>query len=70
MAVNGGEMSDNAAKLKILNLISADPKISATALARTLSLGKRTVERYIKELRDEGKLMRRGSARGGYWKIN
>ncbi|MBO5590866.1 MAG: hypothetical protein J5923_06495 [Acidaminococcaceae bacterium] len=32
-------------------------------------MGTRTVERRIKELREEGRLIHHGSSRGGYWEI-
>lgn len=64
-----GEMSvnDGDIKSRILELISKNNKISAAQIAKIISAAQRTVERYIKELRTEGRLIRRGSSRGGYW---
>ena len=56
-------------KKTILCLIKADNKISAAGSAKTLSVAQRTVERYIKDLREEGVLVRHGAARGGTWEV-
>ena len=53
----------------ILQLIRDDNKISAADIAKTISVARRTVERHIKDLREEGVLIRRGSARGGIWEV-
>ena len=42
---------------------------SAASIATTLSVAQRTVERYIRDLREEGALTRRGPARGGKWEV-
>ena len=53
----------------ILKMISNNNRISATEIAMRLSMTSRTVERYIKGLREECKIIRHGGARGGYWEI-
>lgn len=60
---------DGDIKNTILCLIKADNKISAAGIAKTLSVAQRTVERYIKDLREEGALIRHGPARGGKWEV-
>ena len=60
---------DDTLKHSILRMIAEDNRISAARLALALPVTRRTVERYIKELREEGRLVRRGFARGGYWDI-
>lgn len=60
---------DDTLKHSILRMIAEDNRISAAKLALALPVTRRTVERYIKELREEGRLVRRGFARGGYWDI-
>lgn len=60
---------DADAKVTVLKIISDDNKASATYIAKRMLVTQRTVERYIKKLREEGKLVRHGSARGGYWEI-
>lgn len=71
MAVNGGEMAviGGETKRKILAAISSNNKISTTEISKITDIPKRTVERYIRELKDEGNILRHGSARGGYWEI-
>lgn len=54
---------------KILALLKADPKASAKAMAVKIGISDRQVERVIKSLREEGRLVRHGSARGGHWEI-
>lgn len=68
---NVGEklVNDKDAKETVLKLISANNKASAATIAKTMSVTQRTVERYIKELREEGRLIRYGAARGGYWEV-
>ena len=46
-----------------------DNTMSASQIAQTIKSSKRTVERIIKKLRDEGVIERCGPARGGYWEI-
>lgn len=78
VSVNVGDIGDNVgensvndgnAKDTVLKLISVNNKASAATIAKTMSVAQRTVERYIKELREEGLLVRHGSARGGYWEV-
>ena len=68
---NVGEKSkiDIDIKKIILQLIRDDNKISAADIAKKISVAQRTVERHIKDLREEGVLIRRGSARGGIWEV-
>ena len=62
-------MNDGNRKVAILNMIAGNNKVSASEIAKTMSVTQRTVERYIKELREEGRLIRFGSARGGHWEV-
>ena len=68
---NVGEKKINVgdSKLIILNMISQNSRISASEIAKNMYITQRTVERYIKELRKDGMLVRHGSARGGYWEV-
>jgi ATP-dependent DNA helicase RecG len=54
---------------KILNAISADPKITQKRLADETGLSVRTVARELKRLRDSEVVRRVGSARSGCWEI-
>lgn len=56
-------------KASVLRLITENSEVSASEIAKTLSVTQRTVERYIRELREESRLVRHGSARGGYWEV-
>ena len=60
---------DGDIKNTILRLIKADNKTSAASIAKTISVAQRTVERHIKDLREEGVLIRHGAARGGNWEV-
>ncbi len=62
-------MSDGNLKTAILDMIAGNNKASASKIAKTLSVTQRTVERYIKELCEESRLIRHGSAHGGYWEV-
>jgi predicted HTH transcriptional regulator len=75
---NVGEMSENIGendggvgelKERIMKEMLEDKRISASLLAKKLSVTQRTVERYIKELREDGVLIRHGAARSGYWEV-
>lgn len=63
------DCSNNEIKESVLEIIMNDGKASAAEIAKALSVAQRTVERHIRDLRKEGKLIRRGSARGGYWEV-
>ena len=75
MAVNGGDNGGETignhgdVKASLLRIIAGNSRISVSEIAESLSIAKRTAERYIKELREEGTLIRHGSARGGYWEV-
>lgn len=66
--VNVGEMSEKW-KL-ILELISESSTISAKQLAERLNTTDRTIERYLKKMKELGIIERIGADRGGFWKIN
>lgn len=61
---------DEKTKVLVVRLIRNNNKASASEIAKALSVTQRTVERYIKELREDGVLVRHGAARGGYWEIS
>ena len=62
-------LNDKDAKATVLKIIINNNKVSAAEIAKDMLVTQRTVERYIKELREEGNLIRHGSARGGYWEV-
>ena len=53
----------------ILNLLDNNPRLSAVKIAEKLNLSSRQVERIIKSLREEGRLVRHGANRGGFWEV-
>ena len=55
---------------RLLSGLRQNPYITQTDLAKELSLSRRTVQRIMKELMDDGKIKRVGSTRTGYWEIN
>ncbi len=63
-------VEDSDLKASIMNLISADSKVLSSEIAKQLSVSQRTVERHIKQLREDGQIIRHGSrTRGGYWEV-
>ena len=57
-------------KASIINIIKADSKVLSSEIAKKLFVSQRTIERHIKELREDGHLIRHGSkTRGGYWEV-
>ena len=55
---------------RLLSGLRQNPYITQTDLAKKLSLSRRTVQRIMKELMNDGKIKRVGSTRTGHWKIN
>lgn len=54
---------------KILILMQNDSTISIKALAETLQMTTRGIEKQIAELKKQGLLMRIGGAKGGHWEV-
>lgn len=53
----------------ILQLLIAQPKMTASTLASMLEVTSRTVERYLSALQSKGKVQRVGARKGGYWQV-
>ena len=53
----------------VLDLIRQNDRITATGIAKKLSVTTRTVQRHLKNLQSKGKIKRMGAAKGGYWKV-
>jgi predicted HTH transcriptional regulator len=62
-----GENADP--KSLILTKLKESPELSAKELAALLGKTPRTVERHIKELREQGLLVRIGADKGGHWEV-
>ena len=56
--------------LHITNIINEKPNITQREIAEILGLSRTTVQRGIKKLMDEERLIRVGSKKKGYWKLN
>lgn len=54
---------------KIIDLVISDPSITAEAMSAKIGVSKRAVEKNIKELRERGILIHKGSDKAGYWRI-
>jgi Fic family protein len=54
----------------ILNFIKMNNQISANEIADLLSVNMRTIQRDIQQLKNNNIIIREGTERGGYWKIN
>ncbi len=59
----------NDTQKKILELLSADGKLSAVKLAKQIGVSGRNVEVNIKKLKERGMLIRCGAPKSGYWKV-
>jgi predicted HTH transcriptional regulator len=66
-SVDVGEKID--IKTSILTKLKAQPELSAKDLAVLLGKTSRTIERHIKELREQGLLVRVGADKGGRWEV-
>jgi len=54
---------------QIIALIHTNPSISRTGISNGLSISVNTAKEYLSLLKKEGRIIRIGSQRGGYWKI-
>lgn len=55
---------------RILDLLMINPKYTSIELANKISESRKTVSEIIKSLKEKGIIVRVGSDRKGYWKIN
>lgn len=61
---------DNGDDMKILLLLEREPDSTAKKLSEKVGFSTRKISRIIKSLRDAEKIIRVGSDRKGYWKVN
>jgi predicted HTH transcriptional regulator len=54
---------------RILQLLAANPKYSTQQMGDTLGISKRAVLKQIEKLKQQGRLNRIGSAKGGHWEV-
>ena len=55
--------------VKILAALSSDPTMTIPELAATIGLTTRPIERALKKLQQEARLLRVGHDNGGHWKV-
>ena len=68
-AINGAiNLSKN--EQAVLAAISANPHVSRSDLILSLGIGKGTIDRAMKVLKEKGILQRIGSNKTGYWQVN
>ena len=56
-------------KWKLWRCLKENPFVTAKQMAKQMSISPRKVARLIKALKEEGKIVRVGSDRKGYWEI-
>ena len=56
-------------QLKILEILTENPKISKNKLAQELSINPSAVQKHLETLKKLGLIKREGSVRGGYWRV-
>ena len=61
---------DNGDDKRILLLLEKEPDITAKKISEKTGFSTRKVSRIIKRLREAEKIIRVGSDRKGYWKLN
>lgn len=62
--INNGDIN------RVLLLLTKQPSITANQMAKELQMSTRKISRIIKVLRENEYILRIGSNRKGYWKIN
>ena len=55
--------------IRILEILAAEPSLSAAALAQRLGISSRKIEENLSALKAKGRLHRVGSDRGGHWEV-
>ena len=66
----GSEKTSEKTSEKILTALAKDGRLTIAQLAEITDVTGRSVERNIKRLQEDGRLMRVGPDKGGYWQVN
>lgn len=66
----GGDGGNQELQNRIIKLITNDNQITVQNIADNLNISKRNCERIIADLKQKGLLIRKGSARAGYWVVD
>lgn len=54
----------------VIKILKKQPHATAKSLAEAINLSPRQVERVLAELKKEGKIVRKGSNKSGWWEVN
>lgn len=54
---------------KVLSMLKQDGKMSATMLANSIGITQRQAQRILSKLKNEGKILRHGANKNGYWEV-
>lgn len=54
---------------KVLSLLKQDNTLSAGMLANSLGITQRQAQRILSKLKEEGKILRHGANKNGYWEV-
>ena len=63
------QSSKERAKTLILSEMRDDSNVTTMQLIKAIGLKKTSIQKYIKELTEEGKIERIGPKNGGCWKV-
>ena len=66
--VNSEERSEESSE-EIIEMLRANPKLTAKEIAIKRGISSRAVEKQIQKLKEQGKLQRKGSTKAGYWEV-
>lgn len=66
---NGVGVPDNE-KEKVISCMMSDRNITLSKISQTTGISRRTLDRVIRGLKDEGIIERKGSSRSGYWIVH
>jgi Fic family protein len=69
LAAEIGATPGTAIDAVILRDLASEPTLSARRLAERLQLSQRAVEKHLAALQQNGRLLRHGSPRAGYWQV-
>lgn len=69
VSVEVGEVLSDGEKM-VLELLEIDPGMTYVSMAEKLSVSEKTIYKRMKMLRDKGIIVRVGTDKQGYWKIN
>jgi ATP-dependent DNA helicase RecG len=53
----------------IMQKIREKPTVTADELSKILNINLRNTRKYLSQLKEQGKIMRMGSRRTGYWQV-